>query len=611
MKTDIVLFAQHIDALQECLFNIRLATQEEDYRLIVVTEESAEPLREWLAQNRNVVTVTGPNGMGVAAAYNLGAALADTVHVVFMRDYMYVTEGWLERLNGCMEERERAAMVGPVSSGLSGPQNVVFPNDNPAVTQYFSESLGVIQAGDYKRVPRILSHLVLFRRSVLDELGGFDERFAPEGYEDDDLSYRALQAGYELYVAADCYVRYERKFGPYADEPGWYHKHIQSNGRKAFEKWGFDLPKALYEWARPITISLCMIVKNEEQTLEQCLSSVRDIADEIVIVDTGSSDRTKEIAGRFTDCIYDFVWIDDFAAARNYAFQQAKMEYILWLDADDSFRPEDAAKLLELKKSLPWNTDAVSMIYNLAFDEHGNVSSSLRRNRLVKREKGFRWIGVVHEYLRVHGNIRNADIAVTHNRKHKQTDRNLNIYASKEREGAAFTSRDLYYYANELFDHAMWEKSLQTYEAFLERKDGWVEDVIQAYGQSGDCLHKLGRLTEAKAKVLQAFAHALPRAENCCRLGYYHMEEGNFEGAVFWYKTAASLEKPTDPMALMRHACWTWLPHLQLCVCYSKLGLNELAARHNEIAGTYLPDDARIRSNRAYFDSLKQTGMLA
>lgn len=604
MRTDIIVLAQHFEALQECLFNIRLSTQT-SYRLIVVTEEGDDSIKEWLEHNHNVVTVVGKDGIGVAAAYNLGGRIADTDHVVFMRDYMYVTDGWLERLNGCMERNGRAAMVGPVSSGVSGMQNAGFSSDNPAVTGHFSDSLGVMQANESKRVPRLLSHLVMIRKSAFDELGGFDERFEPESYEDDDLCYRALMSGYELYVAKDCFVRYERKFGPYADDPTWYQRHIQANGRRALEKWGFDLPDALYAWRQPITISLCMIVKNEEQTLDRCLSSVEGIADEIVIVDTGSTDGTKEIAGRFTDRIYDFEWIDDFAAARNFAFGQAKMDYILWMDADDSFLPADADKFRELKKSLQWDIDAVSMVYNLSFDEYGNVTSSLRRNRLAKRENGFRWIGVVHEYLAVYGKIENADIGVTHNRQHTQTDRNLNIYARKEQEGVPFSSRDLYYYANELFDHSMWEKSLHYYERFLDRKDCWIEDVINAFGQAGDCLHKLDKRLEAKAKVLESFAHALPRAENCCRLGYFHMEEGDYAGAAFWYKTAASLDKPVSAMALMRHACWTWLPHLQLCVCYNKLGRNDLAKHHNEIAGTYLPDDARIRSNRAYFESLE------
>ena len=69
-----------------------------------------------------------------------------------------------------------------------------------------------------------------------------------------------------------------------------------------------------------ITISLCMIVKNEEDTLERCLSCVNGIADEIIVVDTGSSDRTKEIAARFTDLVFDYEWKDDFGAARNFSF---------------------------------------------------------------------------------------------------------------------------------------------------------------------------------------------------------------------------------------------------------------------------------------------------
>ncbi|MER2072437.1 MAG: glycosyltransferase family 2 protein, partial [Psychrobacillus sp.] len=86
-----------------------------------------------------------------------------------------------------------------------------------------------------------------------------------------------------------------------------------------------------------ITISLCMIVKNEEEVIGRCLASVKDIVDEINIVDTGSTDQTKEIVKQYTNRIFDFKWIDDFAAARNYSFEQATKEYILWLDADDVF----------------------------------------------------------------------------------------------------------------------------------------------------------------------------------------------------------------------------------------------------------------------------------
>ena len=73
-----------------------------------------------------------------------------------------------------------------------------------------------------------------------------------------------------------------------------------------------------------ITISLCMIVRDEEETIARCLETVEKIVDEIIVVDTGSVDRTKEIVEKYTSNIYDFQWIDDFAAARNFLFQKRR-----------------------------------------------------------------------------------------------------------------------------------------------------------------------------------------------------------------------------------------------------------------------------------------------
>jgi glycosyltransferase involved in cell wall biosynthesis len=83
------------------------------------------------------------------------------------------------------------------------------------------------------------------------------------------------------------------------------------------------------------TVSVCLIVKNEEAVLKRCLDSLKDIADEYVIVDTGSDDSTKEIASAYTDRIYDLEWTDDFAAARNYAFSKCSCDYIYSADADE------------------------------------------------------------------------------------------------------------------------------------------------------------------------------------------------------------------------------------------------------------------------------------
>lgn len=123
-----------------------------------------------------------------------------------------------------------------------------------------------------------------------------------------------------------------------------------------------------------ITISLCMILKDEEDVLDRCLSSVKGLVDEIIIVDTGSTDATKQIALQYTDQVFDFAWIDDFAAARNYAFSKANMEYCMWLDADDVIEEKDRLDFLTLKNTLTLDTDIVMMRYNTAFDDDGNPS---------------------------------------------------------------------------------------------------------------------------------------------------------------------------------------------------------------------------------------------
>ena len=94
------------------------------------------------------------------------------------------------------------------------------------------------------------------------------------------------------------------------------------------------------------SISLCMIVRNEEKVLGRCLTCVRGFADEIIIVDTGSMGRTKEIAFSFTDKVYDFKWKDDFAAARNFAFSRGTGDYLFWLDADDVVTEKEREKLM-------------------------------------------------------------------------------------------------------------------------------------------------------------------------------------------------------------------------------------------------------------------------
>ncbi|QHW34048.1 glycosyltransferase family 2 protein [Paenibacillus rhizovicinus] len=353
-----------------------------------------------------------------------------------------------------------------------------------------------------------------------------------------------------------------------------------------------------------ITISLCLIVKDEEDVLARCVDSVKAAVDEIVIVDTGSTDATRSIAAAYTKCVYDFEWIEDFAAARNYAFSKATSAYILWLDADDVLLEQDLQKLLALKSSLSSDVDTVSMDYHLSKDEYGTVTSALRRNRLVKRSRGFRWIGAVHEYLEVYGVSFASDIAVTHASLRHDSDRNLRIYEQRLAKGESFGPRDLYYYANELNDHARYEQAIIYYSRFLLSGEGWVEDNIAACGKMSDCYSALGAVDLALEYALRSFKYGSPRPEFCCRIGYWHLQRGAHATAAYWYEAALTTPKPEQSWSLQNNSCSTWLPHLQLCVCYDKLGDYARAFVHNERAREYRPEDASVLHNKAYLEGV-------
>lgn len=341
-----------------------------------------------------------------------------------------------------------------------------------------------------------------------------------------------------------------------------------------------------------------MIVKNEEAILARCLDTVKDIVDEINIVDTGSSDRTVEIAKQYTDRVFFFEWIGDFAAARNESFKYATKDYILYLDADDVILEEDRVKLKKLKKTLDPTVDSVSMYYDAGTDEYGNVTLRYRRNRLVKRENNFRWKGDCHQYLEVRGKTINVDIAITHKKIRHAVGRTVSIYEKKIERGDIFTPRDHFYYGNELRENGHYEKAIESYNKNISSKEGWVEDKIFACIFKADCYRYLGDTKNELSSLFDSFQFSSPRAEACSRIGYNFQRKKEYKSAVFWYELAIRQEPDPERWSFTYTAYHTWYPHLQLCVCYYYLGDHEKSYVHNEAARKYRPEDKRIQQNK-------------
>lgn len=570
------------------------------YELIVVDNGSKSELLNYLKSQDDIRLISNPDDKGIARSYNQGAEIANGNYILFMNCYSLLTEKCLSSMLKCMQNEDNCAIVGPVSNNVSGYQNIQIPYKDINQLNDFVRQNRDYNLGAAKQVFRILSHCMLIKKEAIEKIGNFDERFGLGTYEDDDFCLRAINYSYSLYIALDAFVYYINPFSlPDADSDSYF-KRLRENRQKAIDKWGFDIASYLLNMKVPITISVCMIVKNEEEALARCLDSVQKFADEIIIVDTGSTDRTKEIAKNYTNKVYDFTWIDDFAAARNFSFSHATKEYILWLDADDVVSEDDGNKILRLKQTLDWSVDAVTMDYNLAFDAYGNVTTSLRRNRLVKRSKHFQWLGAVHEYLAVHGKIIDSDIAIMHKSEWHDSDRNLRIYEKRLAKGEPFTPRDQFYYANELFDHKQYEKAIEWYQKFLEGGQGWIEDNLSACKKLANCFHQLKDMESAEKYIFKSFVYDTPRAEFCCLLGYHFQLKEQYRQAAFWYKLATQLERPADNKWFVDYTAWTWVPHIQLCVCYDRLGEYELAYHHNEMAAKFIPDDPSVLHNREY-----------
>lgn len=354
-----------------------------------------------------------------------------------------------------------------------------------------------------------------------------------------------------------------------------------------------------------ITISVCMIVKDEEDVLETALESIKDIADEIIIVDTGSTDQTKDIAKKYTDHIYDFQWCDDFSKARNYSFSQATQDYCMWLDADDILLEKDQKDLLELKNTLPSKTSVVMMKYNVDFDNDGNPLLTYYRERLLRRQDQFTWEGFVHEAITPHGEIIYSDITVTHWKRKNHTDRNLNIYQKKMNEYIVFSPREMFYYARELYYHEYYDQAIEMFKKFLETKKGWKENNISACLFLGYCYHYQKDQQKAIDWLLKSFYYDIPRAEICCVLAQYFYECACYEQAIYWNKIALTCQRQDQSGAFISPDCYDYIPYMQLCVCYDALGNHEKAHYYNEMAGECKPNNPSYLYNKQYFEKRK------
>ena len=241
------------------------------------------------------------------------------------------------------------------------------------------------------------------------------------------------------------------------------------------------------------TLGACMIVKNEESCLAKCLESIKGI-DEIVILDTGSTDKTAEVARLYTDRFIEGVyeWEDDFSKARNKALEYATADWILIIDADETLSPGSLDKIRDAIE----NADDKIMAIRLDVVSANDVIKH-KIVRVHRRHADVYWKGAAHNYLTIQRGI-DIDAVITYGYSdaHKlDPDRTLRILTKAVEENPD-KPREIYYLAREYFAREDYAKAKELYDKYLTVAV-WPPEIADAHLMIAKCAVGLGDVDRA------------------------------------------------------------------------------------------------------------------
>ena len=299
-----------------------------------------------------------------------------------------------------------------------------------------------------------------------------------------------------------------------------------------------------------------MIVRDEENNIGKCLSSVAGLFDEIVVVDTGSKDRTREIAGEFGARVFDFVWVDDFAAARNAALARATGDYAFWLDADDVIDPPERQKLEKLLASLHTGEEAAYVV-KCSCDPGPNGDGGqtvVDHIRLFPLREDVRWTYRVHEQIlpalrRVNVPVKWTDVTVRHTGytdralRERKLQRDCKILEDElsDRPNDPFTLFNLGSIAVERQD---WPRALDYLRHSLSGSAPTDSITRKLFALIARCHQMLGDLDGALAVCAEGLSFDPDDAELLFRKAITHRRAGQPVEAEATFRRILTLKRP-------------------------------------------------------------------
>ena len=272
------------------------------------------------------------------------------------------------------------------------------------------------------------------------------------------------------------------------------------------------------------------------------MDSICGLVDEIIIVDTGSTDKTKEIAKMYTDNVYDYKWENDFSKARNYSFSKATKEYIYCADADEILDEENQKKFLQLKETLLPEIDIVQMKYSnqLEYNTVYNFDEEYRP-KLYKRIRKFKFVEPIHEAVVLEPIVYDSEIVIIHKPTYSHASRDLSVFYNTYKDNNRLSKRLHNMYAKELFIAGK-DKDFKCAKEIFERT---FNDVNRSIDEIKEACCVLVHVYRINNDIYNFYKFALKDvasescSEICYELGEFYFNNKDYEEAIVWFYNAA------------------------------------------------------------------------
>ncbi|MBY0585796.1 glycosyltransferase [bacterium] len=446
----IIVVHNQVDYTQQAINSIRLST-DEPYELIIVDNGSSDGTASYLASLDDIKVVSLPQNLGYPGGVNRGLMVAEGSQILLLNNDVIVTTGWLHRMLEALASDPKIGMVGPCSNNVSGPQQIAVDYQQLNDIDGFAWDHARKNAGRRQATNRLVGFCLLMPKRIVDEVGPLDERFGLGLFDDDDYCKRVKKAGYDLVIARDAFVHH---FGSrtFLGEGIDTESLLRKNHAEFMDKWSVkalpdspsrpgSLPLApaaiekqtafrlerhakggLVLRKKGCTLSLCMIVRDNERTIEAALTSIRPWVDEMIVVDTGSKDATPDICRRLGAQVFEFPWCDDFSAARNESLRYATGDWIFWMDSDDTIDERSGQGLRELvaRSARPETLGYTMQVHCPGADDGSECNlTKVDHVKVFKNGLGLRFEGRIHEQIlpairRLNGEVEFTDFFVVH-----------------------------------------------------------------------------------------------------------------------------------------------------------------------------------------------------